>query len=118
MIGAVTLLLVFQLAGEAAARAFGLPLPGPVVGMAAALAVFAAWPRARAAASPAAEGILGKLGLLFVPAGVGVTGHLGRLGWEAAPLFAALAISTAAAILAGAWTFERVARWTGTAADD
>ena len=118
MIGAVTILLVFQLAGEAAARAAGLPLPGPVVGMAAALAVFALWPRARAAAQPAADGILAKLGLLFVPAGVGVTGHLGLLGWDAAPLFAALALSTFAAIVTGAWVFERVARWTGTVEDD
>ncbi|MDP2793116.1 MAG: CidA/LrgA family protein [Sulfurisoma sp.] len=34
MIGALTLLLLFQLAGEIVVPAFGLPLPGPVIGMA------------------------------------------------------------------------------------
>ena len=34
MIAALTLLLVFQLAGEVIARALALPIPGPVIGMA------------------------------------------------------------------------------------
>ena len=34
MIAALTLLLVFQLAGEVIARGFALPIPGPVIGMA------------------------------------------------------------------------------------
>lgn len=33
MIGALAALLLCQLAGEALARAFGLPVPGPVIGM-------------------------------------------------------------------------------------
>lgn len=114
MIGALVLLLGLQLAGEAVARATGLPIPGPVIGMAAALVLFAAAPPAREAARPAAEAILGKLGLLFVPAGVGVVGHLGRLGWDALWLGLALVLSTAAAIAAGAWAFALVARALGT----
>ena len=34
MIGALTLLLLFQLAGEILAHELALPLPGPVIGMA------------------------------------------------------------------------------------
>lgn len=34
MPGAITLLLVFQLAGEVLAQRFALPLPGPVIGLA------------------------------------------------------------------------------------
>ena len=34
MIEAILILLGCQLAGEAASRAFGLPVPGPVLGMA------------------------------------------------------------------------------------
>ena len=33
MLGALTLLLVFQLAGEAIALYFALPIPGPVIGI-------------------------------------------------------------------------------------
>ena len=34
MLNAITLLLLFQLAGEAIALLFALPVPGPVIGMA------------------------------------------------------------------------------------
>ncbi|MCP5233487.1 MAG: CidA/LrgA family protein, partial [Zoogloeaceae bacterium] len=34
MLPALTLLLVFQLIGEAARLALGLPVPGPVIGLA------------------------------------------------------------------------------------
>ena len=32
MLGSLTILLVFQLVGEALSLAFGLPVPGPVIG--------------------------------------------------------------------------------------
>lgn len=115
MIGGLTLLLALQLVGEAAVRGLGLPVPGPVAGMALALAAFAALPRLRAAAAPAAEAILGRLGLLFVPAGVGVVGHLGRLGADVWPLLAAVALSTLLAIAAGAAVFGWTARAIGLA---
>jgi putative effector of murein hydrolase LrgA (UPF0299 family) len=114
MIQGFALLLVLQLAGEAAARALALPVPGPVVGMALALALCLLLPRADALARPSAEAIVARLGLLFVPAGVGVVGHLGRLGGEAFAIGAALVLSTAAAIAAGALAF----RWTARALGD
>jgi len=42
MLAAITLLLVFQLAGEVLAHALGLPVPGPVIGLALLFATLAA----------------------------------------------------------------------------
>ncbi len=80
MIHTLLTLLAFQLGGEAAARTLSLPVPGPVLGMVALAACLAASPRLMALMRPLAEGILAHLSLLFVPAGVGVVGHLSALG--------------------------------------
>ncbi|NUB46632.1 CidA/LrgA family protein [Fertoebacter nigrum] len=113
MIPALLTLLMCQLAGEAAARALALPLPGPVLGMVLLLAGFAVFPRLVDVVRPVAQGILGHLSLLFVPAGVGVVGHLGLLGQSGLPILLALLVSTVLAIAVGALTFAAVARWTG-----
>jgi len=119
MIQALTLLLAFQLAGEATARALSLPLPGPVLGMVALTCALALSPRLMALMRPLAEGILSHLSLLFVPAGVGVVGHLSALGAMGPGLALAIVVSTVAAIAVGALTFAAVARLTGSdAADD
>lgn len=98
MLGALTALLVCQLAGEVAARALGLPVPGPVVGMA---ILFAALVLRGGIPDPlrntAAE-LLRHLSLLFVPAGVGVLSHFGRIGAEWPAIGAALVVSTLATI--------------------
>ncbi len=119
MIPALTALLAFQLAGEATAHALSLPVPGPVLGMVALAACLAASSRLLALMRPLAEGILAHLSLLFVPAGVGVIGHLGALGRLGPGLALAIVVSTIAAIAVGALTFAAVARLTGSeAADD
>jgi putative effector of murein hydrolase LrgA (UPF0299 family) len=119
MIHALTALLAFQVAGETAARALTLPVPGPVLGMVALATCLAASPRLMALMRPLAEGILAHLSLLFVPAGVGVVGHLSALGAMGPGLMLAIVVSTAAAIAVGALTFALVARVTGSdAADD
>ncbi len=114
MIPALLLLLACQLAGEAATRALGLPLPGPVLGMLFMLAAFAILPRLSESLRPAATGILANLSLLFVPAGVGVVGHIGRLGAQGGPLLLAVFVSTVLAIAASAVAFVAVARLTGS----
>lgn len=113
MIAALAVLLGFQLAGEAIARAAGLTLPGPVIGMALFLAALLASPRLAGFVAPVARGLLAHLSLLFVPAGVGIVGHLGRLGAEGAALAAAILVSTVLAIAAGALAFVAVSRLTG-----
>ncbi|MCW1931342.1 CidA/LrgA family protein [Pararhodobacter zhoushanensis] len=114
MIRALTLILLCQLAGEAAARALGLPVPGPVLGMALLWALMSASAPLAAMVRPVGEGILRHLSLLFVPAGVGVIGHLDRLGSQALALGLAIVVSTALAIAAGALAFTLVARLTGS----
>lgn len=116
MIQTLALLLVFQLAGEALARGLSLPVPGPVIGMVGLLALLALRPRVAEAVQPTVRGLLAHLSLLFVPAGVGVVGHLDRMGDEGLALFAALLLSTIGAIAVGAAVFVAVARLTGAEA--
>jgi len=70
-----TLLLLFQVLGEALALVMPLNLPGPVIGL---LLLWPAlanrWIRERISA--VAEFLLANLSLLFVPVGVGVIIHL------------------------------------------
>lgn len=113
MISALTLILGFQLAGEILSRALHLPLPGPVLGMAGLLVSLAAVPRLAVVVRPTAQGLLANLSLLFVPAGVGMVGHLDLLASKGAPLLLALVVSTVLAITVGALTFRAVARLTG-----
>jgi putative effector of murein hydrolase LrgA (UPF0299 family) len=115
MLNAILILLACQLAGEATTRSLGLPLPGPVLGLVLLLCGLAVFPGLPALMRPLASGLLAHLSLLFVPAGVGVIGHLDRLGGQGAVLLAALVISTALAIAAGALAFVGVARLTGQA---
>lgn len=109
MIMHLTALLGFQLMGEALARAAGLPLPGPVIGMALLFVGLLTVPPLRRIAETA-RGLLSHLSLLFVPAGVGVVGHLDKLGSDGAALATAIVVSTALAILIGVFTFIGVAR--------
>ena len=117
MIAGVTTLLLFQLAGEVVSRTLGLLVPGPVVGMAGLLLFLVLVPRAAEAIRPVAQGLLGHLSLLFVPAGVGVVGHLALFGSDGLALAAAILVSTALAILAGAFAFAAVNRLTGGSDD-
>ncbi len=85
MIGAFALLLVCQLAGEIFSRTLSLPVPGPVIGLA--LLAAGLWIDAvRKGSAPEAieetqlgqvsHGLLANLGLMFVPAGVGIVQQL------------------------------------------
>jgi len=113
MILNLTLLLGFQLAGEAVARGFGLPLPGPVLGMVFCVLALIVLPSLLPRVQPVAQGLLGHLSLLFVPAGVGIIGHLDRLGTQGLALLLAIVVSTALAIAVAALTFRAVARAVG-----
>lgn len=113
MIRALALILACQLAGEIASRGLGLPVPGPVLGLALLWGLMSASVTLADLVRPVGEGILRHLSLLFVPAGVGVVGHLDRLGPQALALGVAILVSTALAIAAGAGAFVLVARLTG-----
>ncbi|OQW97620.1 MAG: CidA/LrgA family protein [Thiothrix lacustris] len=90
----ITLLLAYQLVGEVSARLLNLPIPGPVIGMV--LLFFSLLVRDSLAqvVEPAASALLSHLSLLFVPAGVGVMVHFGRIGEQWLPITAALLVGT------------------------
>ncbi|MEM9754421.1 MAG: CidA/LrgA family protein [Pseudomonadota bacterium] len=113
MIVHLAILLTLQLIGEVLSRLVAPALPGPVIGLVLALAVFAARPKLAEDLRPTAEGILAHLSLLFVPAGVGVVSHWQVLSQDGAALAVALVVSTFLALLAGVAAFRLVARLTG-----
>lgn len=117
MIQAILPLLLCQLAGETLSRSLHLPLPGPVLGLILLLLGFKLSSRLIDHVRPVAQGFLGHMSLMFVPAGVGVVGHLDELGRTGLPLLAALVLSTIAAIAVGSVTFATVARLTGSKDD-
>jgi len=114
MINHLAIILGFQLLGEVIARSFGLVIPGPVLGMVIMLGFFMALPRVAAAMRSTAQGLLSHLSLLFVPAGVGVVGHVAALGTDGWAILAALVGSSVVAITVGAVTFVGLARLTGS----
>lgn len=108
----ITVLLVCQLAGEIAARALAIPVPGPVLGMAllfAGLIVTGGVPQGLATT---AQGLLDNLALLFVPAGVGVIVHLPLLADEYPALGVSLIGSTVLTIIVTAVVMQAVSRRT------
>jgi holin-like protein len=117
MLNALTLILCCQLAGELLVTASGLPVPGPVCGMAllfAGLIVRGGIPADLAAVGDA---LLGNLSLLFIPAGVGVMLHLKLIEAEIVPISIALVSSTLATIAVTAlmmqWFNRRAGRNSG-----
>lgn len=113
MIFQITVLLVFQLLGEVISRLILPALPGPVVGMVLLLAAMVMLPTLAEAIRPTANAILSHLSLLFVPAGVGVVGHLDLIADHGPALLTALVLSTVLAIAVGALVFSGVARLMG-----
>ena len=114
MIGAITLLLVFQLAGEVIARSLGLPIPGPVIGMALLFLGLAMRGGPPTDLRNTAQGLLQHLSLLFVPAGTGVMLHFQRMSDEWLPLLASLLVSTAVTIGVTAVVLRALIRRTRT----
>lgn len=110
MIGALTLLLVFQLVGEVLAQALHLPIPGPVIGMGLLLLALFARGGAGESLRSTANGILQHLSLLFVPAGTGVMLHFRRLADEWLPLTVALVASTLLSIAVSALVLDALGR--------
>lgn len=114
VIGAFTVLLVYQTCGEIIVQLTGLPVPGPVIGM---LLLFLtlclrgavpAWLR-----EPVGQ-LLSHLSLLFVPAGVGVMLHFQRIGAEWLAITVAVLASTVITIGVTALVMESLRKFTTT----
>ncbi len=109
MLRFLTVLLLCQLAGEIAATALLLPVPGPVLGMLLLFGLRLVRRRPAPAFDRFCRGLLQHLGLLFVPAGVGVVLHLELLAAAWAPIAAALIVGTAATMVVTGWLMQRLA---------
>ena len=109
MIRGIAVLLLFQLLGESVLFLTGLPVPGPVVGL---VLLFLALqggrrlaPAARNPVERAADGLLGNLGLFFVPAGVGVVALWRVVQGQGAAIALVLVLSAVLTLGVTVWTF-------------
>ena len=93
-INGITILLIYQLAGEISVRLLGLPIPGPVLGMVMLFVTLLLRGRAGDSLDTASTALLSHLSLLFVPAGVGMMVHFERIAGEWLPITIALLLST------------------------
>lgn len=116
MTSAMLILVGCQLLGELLRATFQLPIPGPVIGMfllALALGLRATRTgndRTPAPLKPAAEELIANMGLLFVPAGVGIIAEAGVIRKEWLPILVAVAGSTILSLIVTAlvmhWTLR------------
>ena len=103
--------LVFCLAaGEGLARAAALPIPGAVIGLVLLYANLSWLGRVPDSLGSLADGILKNLGLLFVPAGVGIIAYLHLLRSDLAAIVAAILVGTVATIGTVAFIADRLTR--------
>lgn len=116
MLNALTTLVVCQFIGEVLARLAALPVPGPVIGLLLLLAWLAWRGGPDAALRDTANGLLRHLGLLFVPAGVGVITQIDVLRANWLPVAASILVSTALGLAVTGWVMQRLSRPGGGAA--
>lgn len=98
----LTLIFCCQLVGELFIATTGLPVPGPVVGMAILFVGLLVRGLVPEDLGKVADTLITNLSLLFVPAGVGVMLHAGLIAAELVPISIALVLSTILTIAATA----------------
>lgn len=94
MIAALALILVCQLFGEVLADLFGIPIPGPVLGLVILFLGLLVCRGSTKVLDDTAESLLKHFSILFVPAGVGVITQLDRLRGDWLPIVGAVVLST------------------------
>lgn len=99
MILTIALLLSFQLAGLLIVTLFGLPVPGPVMGMVLFLFALMTVDGLLEKTLPVVNVLLAHFALLFVPAGVGIIEHVKRLEAEWLPITASILGSSILAMI-------------------
>jgi putative effector of murein hydrolase LrgA (UPF0299 family) len=112
MLSAFLILLLCQLLGDVIRTATDLPIPGAVIGMfllAAMLVLTARRPRAAVlvSLSRVTGTLIEFLGLLLVPAGVGVIAEKGQLTMQWLPILAAVVGSTVLGTAVTGWVMHR-----------
>jgi holin-like protein len=115
---AFLILVGCELIGEVLRRALHLPLPGPVIGMFLLALVLMAGGDNQAAGvtdkysqlTRTANALIANMGLLFVPAGVGVIAEFGVLRQNWLPILVGLAVSTVLGLVVTGLVMHRVCR--------
>ncbi|MDB5398092.1 MAG: holin-like protein [Acetobacteraceae bacterium] len=121
MPSAFAILVGLQLVGEVLRQTLHLPLPGPLIGMVLLTVLLVARGSAGAAAQravpppllKAANALIANMGLLFVPAGVGIIAELGVLQQEWLPILAGLLVSTVLGLAVTGLVMHHVSRVAG-----
>ena len=123
MASAFAILIGLQLVGEVLRQTLHLPLPGPLIGMALLTLVLVA--RGSTGTAPeravppslrqVANGLIVNMGLLFVPAGVGIIAEFGVLRREWMAILAGLVISTVLGLAVTGLVMHHVSRIAGRA---
>ena len=102
MIRGLIILLGFQGAGEIISRLFSLPVPGPVIGLVLLLTFLITRGKIDAPIDTVATALTKHLGLLFVPAAVGVVMFWPQLKTHFGAISIALIVSAVATIAVSA----------------
>jgi holin-like protein len=118
MAAAFATLVVLQLLGAVLRSALHLPLPAPLIGMALLTLLLVARGSAGPAADRAvppplrklADALIANLGLLFVPAGVGIVTEVSVLQQDWLPILAGLVVSTVLGVAVTGLVMHHVSR--------
>lgn len=110
MLGFFIVLLSCQLAGEVLVIATGVPLPGPVLGMALLFIGLLLKGGIPTGLDRMGDALLSHLSLLFVPAGVGVMLHAELIGSELLPIAGSVVLATMLTIVVTAWVMQLLGR--------
>lgn len=117
MLFGLFVLLACQLAGEVIARGLGLPVPGPVIGIVLLFGILVIHGRLKGHAAAeqgdvgkSADGLLANLGLVFIPAGVGISQQYQLIFDNGFALVAALVVSTVLTLIVAVGVFRGVIR--------
>ena len=118
MLYGLFVLLACQLLGEAITHLLMLPVPGPVIGIVLLIAYQAGAERLSSVRAPqildtvqaTSDGLLKYLGVMFIPAGVGIAQSYGLLLAHGVALIATLIGSTVLTLLVTVGVFRLAAR--------
>lgn len=110
MIEGFMMLLLFQLMGEAVAHLAHWPVPGPIIGLLLLLAWAWLGGRLNEPTVNVARGLMGNLGLMFVPVAAGILFQLRSLGDAAWHVAWVVVVATAVTLVATAAVFTLLLR--------
>ena len=110
MLENLTVIVLFEVAGDLLQSLLQVPIPGPVIGMALLLTALIGKGRLTQGLDSTASGLLRYLPMMFVPAGVGVMAHFDLIRGEWRSIALALAVSSGLTIIVTALTMHWVER--------